>query len=115
MSAAGSDLAAKALAAELAKPLSPLEVAIGGSARPRTNEIDFENAMAIWEVLAYVMGQAYAPRPSVVVRWDSPKKTLARRWGERELARKVLGTTGRSSVTPPKCLDRYIERWEAAS
>lgn len=111
------------LLAELATPLRPLEVAIGGSARKLGVGIsrrlpaygpEMEAVAADWDLLAYILGP-HAPRPGVVSQWSSAKRALARRWGERELARKVLGTTGRDSFEPPKCLRRCVEKWEAAS
>jgi len=100
------------LADELATQLSPLESALGGCARP-AGELDEISAMAIWELLAYVMGERFAPRPWEVVRWNAPRRASARRWGERELARKTLGATGRDSLTTPRCLAKYVARWEA--
>lgn len=110
---------APSLASELAKPLSALERAIGGSPRPRryphpVNEIDIKAAMAVWSLLAYVMGQAHAPSPHVVTKWAAPKRALARLWGERELARSVIGEDGCPSRATPDCLQHYVDKWESA-
>lgn len=106
----------ESLAAELATPLNQIESAIGGAPwHPPTKPTpDISAAMAIWESLAFVMSNSHAPRPSVVVRWRADQRAAARRWGEREVVRKVLGRIGRDSFAAPKCLQRYVERWEMA-
>lgn len=112
---AGLRIAPEALLSELATPLSQVEKSIGGPARKRpAYGPDMETVAALWELLAYVLG-SYAPRPGVVSQWTSAKQAAARRWGERELARKVLGGDGRPSFSPPAVLARYVDRWEAGS
>lgn len=63
--------------------------------------------LSLWRLLVHVLGTT-APEAPTMVSWSARDRALVRRWGERELARKVTGAAGCPPLTLPEVLERFL-------
>lgn len=107
------------LARELATPLTPGELALGGCARLRSPAIAPATpiptprpgaVLALWRLLVHVMGDL-APAPETVATWYAQERARIRTWAERELCRKVVGFDGCPPLAAPRAIRQAATRW----
>ncbi len=96
------------LLSELASPFSPSERRFCGPVGSMVQATPGA-VLSLWRLLVHVLGEA-APDPVAMVSWSARDRALVRRWGERELARKVTGADGCQPLALPGVLERVLTR-----